>query len=158
MAAPAVILVPAGYGHAFHRQVIRALMKDSPASLLVDCRLVPRSRWAAWGQAALQRCYGERYLHVPALGNRWYRVRGRIELVDLQAGIQQVVHVVQRDCVRLLILLCGCADERRCHRRVIVPALEEALQRAEMGFCRISPEQWAVLWGKGALSSQGGMP
>ena len=144
MEEPTVILVPAGYGHPRHRLVIRALMERTPSSLLVDCRLVPRSRWPAWSQPALQRDYDQRYQHVPALGNRRYRVRGQIEIVDLQAGVQQVVRAVVQGRRQVLILLCGCAQEQHCHRRLIVPALEEALQRAGVFTWKLVPEQWAA--------------
>lgn len=147
MAAPAVILVPAGYGHPLHRLVIHALMERTPSSLLVDCRLVPASRWPAWSRRALQHRYQQRYLHVSALGNRRYRVRGQIEIEDMQTGVQQVVQAVFQDRVQLLILLCGCAQEQHCHRRLIVPALEEALQRAGMSTRKLVPEQWAAHYG-----------
>ncbi|MBX5458782.1 MAG: hypothetical protein IRZ31_17965 [Thermogemmatispora sp.] len=145
-------LVPAGYGHPLHRRVIRALMRD-PDSLLLDCRLVPRSRWQAWSQSALQQCYGQRYLHVPALGNRRYREQGPIEIVDLAAGIAQVQAALP-STVHWLIVLCGCA-RRRCHRWQVLKALQEALRQAGMGTEIVPPELWAAVFGLEAKQEGG---
>jgi uncharacterized protein (DUF488 family) len=59
-------------------------------ALVVDVRLFPRSQRAEWAGAALEQVLGERYLHVPELGNRAYRSRGQIEIADPEGGVARV--------------------------------------------------------------------
>jgi hypothetical protein len=140
-----LLLVPAGYGHPLHRRVIAALMRQE-TTLLVDCRLTARSRWLAWSQPALRRCYGQRYVHIPAWGNRWYRERPRIEIVDLAAGVAQLQAVLV-PTTEVIILLCGCAEARHCHRSHLAAQLPALLQPAGIEAVVTWPEWWAILQG-----------
>ena len=77
------------------------------------------SRVPAWSGGRLARLLGDRYLHLPALGNRNYKERS-IELVDVERGTAQVGELL---AVQPVILLCVCADVERCHRRLVAEAV-----------------------------------
>lgn len=125
-------LVSAGYGSAADRKTISMLM-DRSGSVLLDCRLRPYSRWHAWSQSALQARYGSRYVHVPEWGNRRYRDRGPIEIVDLAQGMMRVMTALRASGADTVILMCGCADATRCHRSLLVPIVQVLLNEPRGG-------------------------
>jgi uncharacterized protein (DUF488 family) len=92
------------------------------AAVVVDIRFSPRSRSPDWTTGRLATLLGERYRHLPALGNRNYK-GGPVEFVDLAAGVVEIGQLLKQ---RPIILLCGCADVQRCHRR---PAAEAITSR-----------------------------
>lgn len=85
--------------------------------VVADIRFSPRSRIPDWSGGRLQNLLGDRYRHLPSLGNRNYK-GGPIEFVDLEAGVVEVGELLRQQPV---ILLCVCADVQRCHR---LPAAE----------------------------------
>jgi uncharacterized protein (DUF488 family) len=96
-------------------------------ALVVDVRLFPRSQRAEWNQATLEQVLGERYVHVPELGNRNYRSRGGpIQIADPERGVARVAPLLIEHSV---VLLCQCAEIAVCHRR-IVAALVQAVTEA----------------------------
>jgi uncharacterized protein (DUF488 family) len=88
-------------------------------AIVVDIRFSPRSRVPQWSGGRLARLLGDRYCHLPALGNRNYK-GGPIELVDLETGIAQVADLLAHQPV---ILLCVCGDVQHCHRRLAAEAI-----------------------------------
>jgi hypothetical protein len=80
--------------------------------VVVDIRFSPRSRIPDWSAGRLQQLLGERYRHLPELGNRNYK-GSPLAFVDLEGGIERVG---DRLAEQPVILLCACADLRRCHR------------------------------------------
>lgn len=62
-------------------------------AIVADIRFSPRSRVPHWNSGRLARLLGDRYRHLPALGNRSYK-DGPIEIVDLDAGIAQVADLL----------------------------------------------------------------
>jgi uncharacterized protein (DUF488 family) len=93
-----------GYTSRFPHQV-RALAEHLEA-VVVDIRFSPRSRIPDWTAGRLQQLLGERYHHLPALGNRNYK-GGPMEFVDLEAGVVRIDELLAEQPV---ILLCACAD------------------------------------------------
>ena len=94
-------------------------------AVVVDIRFSPRSRIPDWSGGRLQNLLGDRYRHLPSLGNRNYK-GGPIEFVDLEAGVVEVGELLRQQPV---ILLCVCADVQRCHR---LPAAEAIATRYEV--------------------------
>lgn len=91
-------------------------------AVVVDIRFSPRSRIPDWTAGRLTKLLGERYRHLPALGNRNYK-GGPIEFVDLAEGVVMVGELLRK---RPVILLCACAEVQRCHR---LPAAEAIVAR-----------------------------
>lgn len=86
-------------------------------AVLFDIRFSPYSRHWQWKQDYLRELLGSRYCHLQNLGNRAYQ-EGRIEIVDLEAGIQTVLSAKTN-----AILMCGCAELQSCHRFVVMNEL-----------------------------------
>lgn len=94
-------------------------------AVVADIRFSPRSRSPGWSGGQLQKLLGDRYRHLPSLGNRHYK-GGPIEFVDLATGVAEVGQLLSRQPV---ILLCVCADVQRCHR---LPAAEAIAARYDL--------------------------
>jgi uncharacterized protein (DUF488 family) len=90
-------------------------------ALLLDIRLSPRSRVPHWRGDALAQLLGERYRHVPALGNVNYKRKEDepIRIADLEAGVSEILSLAPSP----VLLLCGCADAAHCHRSVVAERL-----------------------------------
>jgi hypothetical protein len=87
---------------------------------VVDIRLSARSRVPEWNRGALERLLGDRYRHLPELGNTNYRGDGPVEIADLAAGVRALATLE-----RTPLLLCVCADAASCHRQVVGTRLIE---------------------------------
>jgi uncharacterized protein (DUF488 family) len=86
---------------------------------VVDVRLKPFSRNAVYSGTRLKQRFGDRYLHVPALGNLNYK-GGPIALADESVGLDVVRALAAEGPVALL---CVCADAATCHRTTITRTL-----------------------------------
>lgn len=84
-------------------------------AFLVDIRFSPRSRHPAFSRAGLTRVFGDRYRHLPALGNRNYKGAGPVVLDNPGLGGAQVKPMLEE---RPVILMCVCWNLSECHRRV----------------------------------------
>jgi hypothetical protein len=102
-------------------------MLSEPGTLLVDVRMHPGSHRYPEGRAkALERRYGERYVHVPAFSNVHYRSPGQpIQLVDPEAGVRWAIPLLHQG--RSLVLLCVCKNEEQCHRKLVFGLLTQRL-------------------------------
>lgn len=90
-------------------------------ALVFDIRFEPVSKFKPWRLENLKQVFDDAYRHVPELGNRNYLNRAAgIEIVDLQAGVAQVLKARQP-----VILLCGCASAETCHRAIVAQAVRE---------------------------------
>ena len=105
------------YGYSGRTPHKLQTLAEQLAAVVADIRFNPRSRIPDWSGGRLQKLLGDRYRHLPALGNRNYK-GGPVEFVDLAAGIVEVGQLLRQQPV---ILLCVCADVQRCHR---LPAAE----------------------------------
>jgi uncharacterized protein (DUF488 family) len=119
-----------GYAAPGAMQRLEYLMAD-PMMLLVDVRLVPRSRWyPQWNKVALVRRWGLRYTHQHCFGNINYRDRDKpIVLRGPHVQVEQsFAWAVSLLCAGYsLVLLCVCRDEQRCHRLMIANRLVELM-------------------------------
>lgn len=129
-------LIPVGYGNARHRELIERLMRDG-LYRLVDTRMSPVSAVPGWHRTSLTNKYGDRYISLGKyLGNKNYNVPGApIEIANLDTGLVDLLAILHDYPV---LLLCGCGDYERCHRKVIC----EAAARCEIEV--ITPEALTV--------------
>jgi uncharacterized protein (DUF488 family) len=111
------MIYTAGY-YGRQPEELLALAEERDA-IVFDIRIHPASRMPGWSGGRLARFLGERYRHVPELGNRAYKSGGPVEIADLETGLAQVLA-----SPRPVILLCACRDFERCHRRVVAEALK----------------------------------
>jgi uncharacterized protein (DUF488 family) len=116
----------AGYSGRRPEWLLTAVLRLN--AVVLDIRLSPHSRIPSWSKGHLAAFLGvdedgiPRYRHLPAFGNVNYRTGGPIVLADPDAGIDIV-----RNESRTPILMCGCANFDRCHRRVVARLLQEHL-------------------------------
>lgn len=96
---------------------IQAKVEELDA-IVVDTRLAPISMAPQWRKRGFQKLLGSRYIHVAAFGNRNYKKKdGSIEIADLRGGLK-VVEALLADGLSVM-LMCGCMDVEKCHRRVV---------------------------------------
>lgn len=95
-------------------------------AILVDVRMVPRSRWApTWNSAVLAKRLGERYMWMRAFGNVNYKgTFEQIAIVDFPAGEERLREITATG--KAVVLLCGCRDVNVCHRKVLADWLAQA--------------------------------
>ncbi len=103
-----------GYTGLKPDEILRAA--DALGAIIADIRIAPRSRHAMWNKSKLAAAWGERYVHIPELGNRNYKGEfgEGVMLVDAEAGGAQVNRLLEAQPV---ILMCACEDWHTCHRR-----------------------------------------
>lgn len=92
-------------------------------AIVLDVRYSPRSRVPQWNGMELARLFGQRYEHLPALGNVNYKSGGPIEINMPTVGVQQVVSILTGQSV---ILLCVCPDVETCHRKIVAEMVKAA--------------------------------
>jgi uncharacterized protein (DUF488 family) len=105
---------------------------------LVDIRYTPWSRDEQWTERSLfQRLcdlqFGGlkcRYVHIKELGNVNYNQPGQpIEIWLPEVGIARLhERLKEKPC----ILLCGCRDVERCHRKVVAELAERWIEGLEV--------------------------
>lgn len=111
---------------------LEILLQAHPQALLIDTRLVPRSRWRPqWNRKQLEARYGDQYRYGGQwLGNRHYKRSDLpIVLADADQGIPWLIGLLAQGYI--LILLCACADYKHCHRKVIFERVQSLLQQQE---------------------------
>ena len=108
------ILYTLGYSGLTPEAILRAAVRLN--AIVADIRISPRSRHPMWNGPKMQAAWGDRYMHIPELGNLNYKgKRGEdVILADAEAGCARVLELLTRHSV---ILLCACSDWRTCHRR-----------------------------------------
>ena len=109
-----------GYA-AWTTDQLQALVEEENA-LLADVRLSPKSGKAGFSKHELAGLLGQRYVHVPAMGNANYQ-GGPIQIKDFDCGVQQLRRVFVERKVEALILMCGCQNAQTCHRRTVAERL-----------------------------------
>lgn len=98
-------------------------------AILVDVRMVPRSRAPIWNSGVLARRLGERYFWLRAFGNRNYKgAFDQIEIVDFAGGEQRLRDLTASGPTagKAIILFCGCPDVSTCHRKVLADWLAKS--------------------------------
>lgn len=91
-------------------------------AVLIDVRMVARSRNPAFNGTSLGRLLGDDYVWLREFGNRNYK-GGPIEIVDFEAGAARVREVTGSS--RAFVLLCGCPVLDSCHRKIVAEKLAE---------------------------------
>ena len=113
------------YGYSGRTSDELQTLAEQLQAVVADIRFSPRSRIPDWSAGRLQKLLGDRYRHLPALGNQNYR-GGPVEFVDLATGVVEVGELLRQQPV---ILLCVCAGAWRCHR---LPAAEAIATRYDV--------------------------
>lgn len=90
-------------------------------AVIFDIRHVPWSKAPCWRKASMAAQFGDRYRHIPALGNRNYNgaTGDGFDIVDLQYGICQILHSEKPP-----LLLCACDLHDGCHRNYVAQFLK----------------------------------
>ena len=120
-----------GYAADGSAQLLEQVMSN-PAMLLIDIRLVPRSRWfVQWNKKQLVERWGKRYRHERRLGNLNYKNRRKpIELRDATGGIAFLVELLQAGYS--VVLLCACVQYDACHRKFVADLVTQYLASVAM--------------------------
>ena len=94
-------------------------------ALLADVRMSARARVPQWNQGPLQRVFGERYVHIKALGNANYKgalgLDAGIVLNQPERGVEWATTALRSQSI---ILLCACKDYHECHRTTAAELLK----------------------------------
>jgi len=102
-------------------QYFEAKVKELDA-IVVDVRFNPNSFSPFWTRKNLEKCFSS-YKHVPSLGNKKYKEKGVMEIVDLNSGCEEVISMMELgfNC----ILLCACLNLEECHRKIIAEEISK---------------------------------
>lgn len=92
-------------------------------AVLFDIRFSPKSPAPCWQKKNLRELLGDRYRHVPSLGNKNYNNGREIEIVDMAAGVAEILEILA--CEKRVLLMCGCEDPMSCHRCTIACYLRD---------------------------------
>ncbi|MCE5327874.1 MAG: DUF488 domain-containing protein [Planctomycetaceae bacterium] len=90
---------------------------DKVNGLLVDVRMMPRSRNPIWNSTSLAKRLPGQYLWLKQFGNRNYKA-GPIEIVNFEAGAATLLREIAGSG-KSPVLLCGCSDVNICHRKIL---------------------------------------
>jgi uncharacterized protein (DUF488 family) len=85
--------------------------------MVADIRFSPRSRLPDWSGGRLQKLLGDRYRHLPTLGNRNYK-GGPVEFVDLETGVVEVGQLLRQQPVILQRSFCPVIVRHRSAKAV----------------------------------------
>lgn len=114
-------VMPIGYNARGAGQLIEQIMGQERV-LLIDTRKKPTSIRPEWRQGSLRTKYGNRYRWAGQyLGNANFDNGGPISIADPETGLRGLRMYLSEGY--RLVLLCGCHDYARCHRKVIVEML-----------------------------------
>ena len=93
-------------------------------AIVLDVRFSPRSYVPQWRAQTLCRELEGFYAHVQEWGNAHYQLPELgIKIVDWDAGLAQLHIVEDSGLYDAAVLMCGCTEYRRCHRRGLADAL-----------------------------------
>ena len=124
------VLYGFGYASLTGEADLRELL-GSKVDLVVDVRIRRWSGIRAFSTAAERtvRQAGYDYLWVPGLGNAGHGGRGPMRLANPDS-VTVVVSALEEG--HSVALMCACTDVRRCHRRLIVALVREAVPALEV--------------------------
>jgi uncharacterized protein (DUF488 family) len=105
-------------------------------AILVDVRMVPRTRWQPqWNAAVLHARLGDRYVWLREFGNRNYKgTFEQIEIADFPAGKKRLREIAAPG--KAIVLLCACRDVNICHRKVVAEMLAATWKAAVVHLTR----------------------
>jgi uncharacterized protein (DUF488 family) len=113
---------------------------DNLGAVLVDIRLVARSRIPHWNKSRLEELFAGDYMHVPSLGNLNYKRGGSIAIANFALG-KQSLEIIASSLHKPMVLMCACHNAETCHRTMVA-----AMLRAD-GFAveELTPQRMANL-------------
>lgn len=118
------VLYTAGYTGRDPAEILA--MAQMLGATIVDVRLHPRSRVEHWNGYALRRyleAQGQRYHHIPALGNLNYKTPNLpIELKDPEMGAFELRGLLKKSCC---VILCSCKCPDECHRSTVAGLMSQ---------------------------------
>ena len=88
-------------------------------AMLFDIRFAPHSQIMHWRKIYLKALLGEKYRHIPNLGNRTFN-ENKITIQNLQLGIETLLNLETN-----VVLMCACELAENCHRSVIAQELSK---------------------------------
>ncbi len=97
---------------------LKPMLADLDA-MLIDIRFAPYSQVMHWRKVYLKALLGEKYRHIPNLGNRTYK-ENKISIQNLKLGIETILHLPSN-----VVLMCSCEKIENCHRRIIAEELRQ---------------------------------
>ncbi|MGI8544590.1 MAG: DUF488 family protein [Aridibacter sp.] len=97
---------------------LKPMLADLDA-MLIDIRFAPYSQVMHWRKVYLKALLGEKYRHIPNLGNRTYK-ENKISIQNLKLGIETILHLPSN-----VVLMCACEKMENCHRRIIAEELRQ---------------------------------
>jgi len=86
-------------------------------SLLIDIRFSPYSFSPFWQKKELESTLKDKYVHIKELGNINYNNNKKIEIYDLEKGMEKLKQFIEEDVN--FCLMCSCKDFSSCHRSLI---------------------------------------
>ena len=87
---------------------------NQTGGVLLDIRYSPRSRRPGFSRSGFERAIGDRYAHLPELGNVDYK-GDTITISDPEVGLE-VVRQIAEEIDGPIFLMCACEDAVNCHR------------------------------------------
>ena len=90
---------------------------------IMDIRYAPWSNQPFWTRKYLESTYQKKYTHLGNLGNRLYKKKDEIEIVDIEGGIEYLKRFVNAQMN--FVLLCACPEYSECHRKYIIDELKK---------------------------------
>ncbi len=88
-------------------------------AMLIDIRFAPFSQVMHWRKVYLKALLGEKYRHIPNLGNRTFG-EDKITIQNLNLGIETILNLPFN-----IVLMCACKKIENCHRRIIIEELHK---------------------------------
>ena len=113
-----------GYARRDSMPLLTRLVERLPVKV-VDIRLSSYSRFLPeFRHGPLRERFGDRYLHVPDLGNLNYRDHTLpIVIANCERGLRVVLDLLLENWS--VCLLCACSRVEKCHRLVVANMLVE---------------------------------
>jgi len=103
-------------GYLGHSPAELLTIADKLNAKIVDIRYVQTSRDPRWRFNALVKFLKWRFHGNAALGNVRYKAGPPVEIVNIEAGIEDLLLIPA--CLPI-ILLCACREAETCHRSVV---------------------------------------
>ncbi len=117
------LIAPCIYTTGYTDQAVARLpaLLDYLDACLIDIRFDPlNGRQIQWRKDYLRLLLKDRYRHVPHLGDRLSKSSGASSIQNLALGIRIITELRAN-----LLLICECAREADCHRRIISQDLKK---------------------------------
>ena len=122
-AAKRGLIAPCIYTTGYAGQEVTLLpdLLDFLDARLIDIRFNPSvAGQIQWRKDYLRLLVGDRYRHVPHLGNRQTKETGQSSIQNLALGIRIITEMRAN-----LLLMCECRRVEECHRAIISGSLQK---------------------------------